>query len=273
MNEYVLLDGALARGVLDCQALLLQSGVWTIYEDLGVGAAAVGPILTTVPLRELITIDTLASANVPERRAWGYAHALLRASCDASTVAAHLRQSRYLQTRDGQRFYFRYADARCLLAMWPALNEPQRSTLLGPIEKWTVRSAAGQTVSLSGTPGTRNSTIPLTLSDAALESLTRAMWSWNLLGAAEEADASISQRDSDAPALQWCDRATVIANEAPKSGFAVETMLAVALIQSDGQAESNPTFHDALQRARQTNDTHEIQRWIDARTVAEAKQP
>lgn len=128
-------------------------------------------------------------------------------------------------------------------------------------------------MSLGRASGTRNSTTPLRLSDAALENLTRAMWSWNLLGAAEEADGSISQRDSDAPALQWCDRATVIANDEPKLGFAVETMLAVALIQSDGHAESDSAFHHALRRARQTNDAHEIQRWIDARAVAGAKQP
>jgi|GEM_PF-5690604 len=274
MNEFVLVDGALARGMLDCQALLRQPGVWAIYEDLGTEAAAVGPILTTTPANMLIDAGTLANASLPARRAWGYAHASLQTSEDAAAVVTHLRRSRYLYTQDGQRFFLRYADARCLLALWAALEEPQRKALLGPVERWTVLSADRKSVSLLASAVNQAVTTPLKLNGRSLETLTRAMWSWSLLGAAEEADEALVEKGSDASALLWCDRATAIANEEPRSGFAVETMLAVALIRSDGRADSDATFHQALHRARQANDAHEIQRWIvEARAMSGAVHP
>jgi hypothetical protein len=274
MREYLLLDGALVRGLVDCTALLADPATLSIYADLGAEAAAVGPILTTQDRDAVLRSEALAEAGAIERRHWRYGHALLRTQADEQGLGAHLRERRYLKTRDGQRFFLRYADARALLALWPALTGSQRADLLGPIAQWTVHDARGAPVTLEAAGLERPAaSATLVLRPAALDQLTQAMWTWNLLAAAEEVDASLVERETDADSLAWCEQASALANAPTRCSFAVETMVAVALLRSRGWAVESASFADALKEARFSSDTRPLQRWIEADVSAPEVRP
>jgi hypothetical protein len=259
MNQFLLLDGALMRGIIDCSPLLQGPTAEAIYGDLGLEAASAGPILTI----EQIAPNEQSQTTTADRRAWQYGRAQISALDDLLSVASHLRAHRYLFTHDGQRFFLRYADARSLLVVWSILDKQQRQTLLGPIKRWEVRDSEDRPVALEASVANEASDAEIVLNGLATEALTQAMWPWNLLAAAEEADSSIVERDSDADKLLWCQRASALARRGHSScAFAVETAVAVALIRSGGQASRNPQLIEAIKEAGRSGDPAAVQYWV-----------
>jgi Domain of unknown function (DUF4123) len=258
MSELFLLDGTLVRGLVNCETLLQDLSASAVYADMGAEAALFGPILCKQK-----TVPNESTLNIGEhRRRWRYGNAVLKSDADAETVLAHLIGQRFIHTADGQQFFLRYADARSLLALWSVMSARQRSTLLGPIKTWVVFGTDNTSISLDSNGADAAATGNLVLSDTDLEKLTEAMWPWNLLLAAEEADASIAERQSDDEAFSMCIKATKLAGKAGSCSFAVETLLAVAMIRSRGEALYKPSFLEAAETSRTTRDVQPIQKWI-----------
>lgn len=108
-------------------------------------ATSVGPVLVA----PCVAADQLAALLLADdARAW--AVATIHAQADFGTLEQHLVAVRYLHTQDGQRYYLRYADSRCLVALWSVLSPSQQGALLGPIQHWayTDRQAQPQAISL-----------------------------------------------------------------------------------------------------------------------------
>jgi hypothetical protein len=144
-------------------------------------AAAVGPVLVS----PCTYADQLvAQLQADENRAW--AVATLHTQADFRTLAQHLAAMRYLHTRDGQRYYLRYADSRCLVALWAVLTSSQQYALLGPVQRWayTDRQVRHQVISLGDESSTVTAIRPtgqLRLNDQQLGSLLERTWPDQLL--------------------------------------------------------------------------------------------
>jgi hypothetical protein len=156
-------------------------------------AAAVGPVLVS----HCTYADQLvAQMQADENRAW--AVATLHTQAEFRTLAQHLAAIRYLHTRDGQRYYLRYADSRCLVALWSVLTSSQQYALLGPVRRWayTDRQVRHQVISLGDAPSTVTVVRPsgqLRLNDQQLGSLLERTWPDQLLYSATEQQPEIGR--------------------------------------------------------------------------------
>lgn len=153
-------------------------------------AASVGPVLVA-PCAAADQLAALLQAD--DARAW--AVATLHAQTDFGTVAQHLVAVRYLHTQDGQRYYLRYADSRCLVALWGVLSASQQGAMLGPVHGWayTDRQAQPQVIGLAheSASGTcARSTMSLRLNNQQLGGLLQSTWPDQLL-------CSVAERQPD----------------------------------------------------------------------------
>jgi uncharacterized protein DUF4123 len=153
-------------------------------------AALVGPVLVA----PCVAADRLAVLlQADDACAW--AVATLHTPADFATLAQHLVSARCLHTLDGQRYYLRYADSRCLVALWRVLNPSQRAALLGPVQQWayTDRQARTQVVSLDREPAAPRSTMSLRLNHQQLADLLQGTWPDQLLHSVAERQPHLGQ--------------------------------------------------------------------------------
>ena len=149
-------------------------------------AAAVGPVLVSPCAYADQLVEQL---QADENRAW--AVATLHTQADFRTLAQHLVAIRYLHTQDGQRYYLRYADSRCIVALWPVLAVSQQRALMGPVQHWayTDRQVQHQAISLGHetlpVAAVRSAT-QLRLSDQQLGGLLQRTWPDQLLCSVSE---------------------------------------------------------------------------------------
>ncbi len=185
-NRYWLMDGsALAPSEVD--SLVRARQIRWLYDHLEDDQAKfVGPVLVA-PCA--LADEVAAQLQADEARAW--AISTLRAQTDFDILARHLVALRYLNTQDGQRYYFRYADSRCLAALWPVLTASQQRALLGPVQRWayTDRRMQSKAISLGHemrADATDRVTGHLRLTDQQLEGLLQRCWPDQLLYSARE---------------------------------------------------------------------------------------
>jgi hypothetical protein len=260
MNRFQLVDGALVGEFVDAAALMGRGDVTAVYTDLGASAAQAGPWLA--PVGAVVLSRPEDNTRLKQARALRYGFAELSAPCTSEELLLHLREQRYVQTADGQRFFFRYADARAFRAMWAVLTPTQRHRLMGPIEQWAVKDEDEQ-LCLHHAPKVAEGTpSSLMLSEAATDSLTKSMWPWVLLSAAEEADASTVARGSDGEKVRWAVAVSATCTRHGPAPFSVETVAAVAYILSDGRAGSDPEFVSRLQSCCRDRDPGALLQWI-----------
>lgn len=138
-HSYWLLDAsALTPAEIDMLRQLAQPH-WLyahIHDDR---AASVGPVLLEMHAGAAPLIQTLQG---DETRAWALSS--LHTEADLDSLTRHLTALCYVHTEDGQRYFLRYADSRCLVALWPVLSQTQQAALLGPVRCWSYSDRQGQ---------------------------------------------------------------------------------------------------------------------------------
>ena len=156
-------------------------------------AASVGPVLVA----PCVAADQLAALlQADDARAW--AVATLHAQSDFGTLEQHLVAVRYLHTQDGQRYYLRYADSRCLVALWSVLTASQQGALLGPVHGWayTDRQAQLQAISLgqeAAKTAVNRFPAQLRLNNQQLNGLLQSTWPDQLLHSVAEQQPHLGQ--------------------------------------------------------------------------------
>ncbi len=260
MNSFILLDGALLNGHADLSALINSGAAVAAYADLGEEAALAGPVVCDSPS---ITAPEKFTDRMQER-AWRYGYAHINTPASMPHLMEHLASIQYIHTRDGQKFFLRYADARALHNVWHVLTAGQQQSLMGPIALWTMHDAHRQ-IQLTAPDTTRSTQLPasLVLNEAATEKLTDLSWGWNLLQAAQEAESSVINRGTDAQLLDWAAQASALVAQQGGTRFSIEVALVVAFITSLGTAGRDTSFQNVALSAMQMNQYEPIYDWCD----------
>ncbi|RTL30436.1 MAG: DUF4123 domain-containing protein [Burkholderiales bacterium] len=131
-------------------------------------AASVGPVLLG---RSTLADSIVAALQADVARAW--AISTLHTDVGIDALEHHLATLCYLHTQDGQRYFLRYADSRCLVALWSVLSESQQRALCGPIDRWFYIDRQGHAQSIEvgekrAVATSFGATGPLKLSDQQL---------------------------------------------------------------------------------------------------------
>lgn len=195
MTEKQLLIDAPTAYLFDAGGLLADevdrlrrspSILW-IYEHTGdARAEALGPVLASA------TPDVVAiSRSVSQDADRHWAISALCSQEGFERLGRHIRTLRQIHTQDGQRYYWRFADSRCLTAMWQQLDTRQQLRVLGPINRWHFHARNGQPMDL-GLPinhmrqsaGIARGS--LRLSDQQLSGLLDGVWPDQLLASIVE---------------------------------------------------------------------------------------
>lgn len=245
-TSFALFDAA-ALTTEERQALrAVPDAVWAYDNQSDDQAAGMGPVW--VPL------DAHADALVnhlwaDEARAWAASRG--ESEGDYQQLSHHLRGLRYVHTHDGQRYFFRFADTRCLTAMAGALEADRKEHLTGPITHWQYMGRNGLPAALQASarhaiqPGLRR------LRADELGALLDATWPDQLLASAEDeapsAVAAIPMAQRHAWACQLCG--LLRAHRVEAYPVQLEAMLCV--LRTGGAAVEDPAFVSVLQQAQQ----------------------
>jgi len=177
LSTYWLID---AGGLTDDERRAidaLESGYW-VYAQAGLPEAKhLGPVLLQ---------DTPQVADVAQQvlqdldRCWAVAQ--WHSAADWRALTQHAHHLKHLKTADQQRFFMRFADSRCWLALWPVLTTRQQAQCMGVLASWVCHGRDGQTITLSHAHEPKwMSSQPLVLTDPQLASLLEACWPDQLL--------------------------------------------------------------------------------------------
>lgn len=244
-TSFALFDAA-ALNTQERQALrAVPDAVWAYANQSDEQAADMGPVW--VPLdQEAEALVTRLWAD--EARAW--AASCGEAEGDYQALSHQLRGLRYVHTHDGQRYFFRFADTRCLTAMAAALAADRKEHLTGPITHWRYMGRDGRPAALrsraSGIqPGLRR------LRAEELSALLEATWPDQLLAsAADEAPSAVAA----APMAQrhaWACELCALFKAHHVEAYPVQLEAMLCVLRTRGAAVQEPAFARVLQQAQQ----------------------
>ncbi len=183
---YFLFDGALLHGTPEHAWLLEQKSARCLYDDMGDEAKRVGPLL----IQATPDSGDLAQCLALGDSALQFASSRLICHQPTSLLDQHLRQLRYLQAGEDQRYYFRFADSRAFHAVWATLDADQQAATLGPIESWEYIHRNGTTIKISAAQNPRGTSmpqLPLALAPTQWHQVLDAARIGELLDATQEA--------------------------------------------------------------------------------------
>lgn len=152
-------------------------------------------------------------------------------------LTEHARQLRYIKTRDGQRFYLRFADSRSFVSVWAVLSQHQQSRVLAPLLSWEYQDRQGQAVVLRSHSQTeaqiQHSTLALYLNDQQLAHLLDLIWPDQLLAGWLEDNPSLTGQILLPRAYQLSQEACSWFKETNEERFDVQKELLGRLVQSE----------------------------------------
>lgn len=209
-----------AGGLLDDEiAHLRRSSMnqW-IYDHTGdARAETMGPVLV-IPTPDVVTMALRIAEDA--ERAWAVNALCAQAGFDR--LAKHIRALRQVRTQDGQRYYWRFADSRCLTALWKELSVRQQAAALGPISRWQFHARNGRPVDLHLPPNhvsqaSAMGTASLRITDQQLSGLLDTVWPDQLLASVLEqhprALGHLHPVDRHAHAQTVCDWLRLVGEE------------------------------------------------------------
>ncbi len=208
-NTYHLLD---ACALLPAELELLQRGehvAWIYGHVKDDTARFAGPVLACADKQVDAIVERLMADDASQ---WALTSLISHASF--SDLVRHMSSLRYLRAPDGQKFYLRFADSRCLASLWQVLTERQRLRLLGPIATWRYTNRRGLNESLDVRLGEMQREFShvggdLRLNDQQFDELLHLSWPDQLLLAVgDQAPELLLQRPSwqrHAIAKRVCD--------------------------------------------------------------------
>lgn len=132
MNEFILFDAAVCRGLSQFDDLTQTAGAVALYADLpSHDAGLFGPWLFEASAFHAIVPD-----DIPPALPWRYGISHLSSVAGVADLAMHFKSQRSIAMADGDRYYLRYADTRALAALKRVLTPRQMHQLKGPVARW-----------------------------------------------------------------------------------------------------------------------------------------
>ncbi|MFC5697760.1 DUF4123 domain-containing protein [Pseudomonas sp. GCM10022186] len=253
-HTYYLFDGALLLGTPQLPWLLEQPGRHRLYEDLGEQAANVGPWLppATAPLHEF-TRGLLSSA-LDQR----FACSGLVCQAPLPELLEHLRALRYLEARNGQRYYFRYADGRAFSDVWQALTPGQQDATLGPIEAWHHSDRSGLRSVRAQPRPTAEASLPLQLHPRQWHELIESGRIGELFDAACRADQSLPPQGQARQRYTWTQQTYAWLHRLKVDALSVQVAAILVIWRTAGLLLKEEQFEAALRRAQRTGDISHV---------------
>lgn len=243
--DYFLVDASVLRGHPLLGQVQQNPRAVALYQDLGEEAQSIGPWL--VPAQGIV-LPVLA---LPQR------HGLseICTSADMQTVAQHFADIRYLQTDDGQQFYFRYADMRTLQAAERALPGKAIASLKGCITHWLYTDRDNARCEFAADrPGTAQPLPPLQL--AQFEALVEA-------GAADRLALSLQELTepgldpvANAQQFKYTETALRYIQKHAIEHFPLQVEIAKQIVLSQASVLQSPEFDRQVARAVKNGDTN-----------------
>jgi hypothetical protein len=132
MNEFVLVDAAVWRGLSQFDDPICTTSAVSLYADLpSRDARLFGPWLF-----EAAAFDAIVPNDAPPALPWRYGISRLTTKVSLADLAAHFESQRSLAMAAGDRYYLRYADTRALATLERVLTPSQMAQLKGPVVHW-----------------------------------------------------------------------------------------------------------------------------------------
>ncbi len=255
------------------RAMLLHAGaVHALYDDMNDPQARdAGPLWAW----RTSQADSVRTALWDDpQRVWSVALLHVDSSIQSSEIesrmARHFRLLRYVHTHDGQRYFFRFADSRCLQAMHAVLNAAQRSRLFGPVQRWVFAQRDGQLHALLPDASPAPAVPSLHLHAKQLSALIDLTWPDQLIASALEARPDLDSKTTPAHrheiGAQLC---SVLRREGIERYPVQLASLMVVLDAHDGRSTepqpvlTNASFIAALKRAEVDGNEQHVLRWAD----------
>lgn len=207
-------------------------------------------------------------------RAWAAAELHLAPSSSPADeqqdrIARHFRLLRYVHTHDGQRYFFRFADARCLLAMHAVLNPAQRSRLFGPVLCWAFIGRDAHLQALSPDEHPAPAVPNLHLHAKQLSALLDLTWPDQLLASAIEMHPDIESTIAPVQRHAIATRVCAMLQREAIERYPVQLAALIAALQTSFENASmffHPEFISAIKRSEATgtaDDSRALLHWME----------
>jgi hypothetical protein len=259
--RYLLLDGAVLRGHTLMESAQQSNAAIPLYSDLGSDACTVGPWLWPEA-----SLAGVGSVELPARQGVSELHS----NSGPEELQAHFANIRHIETHDGQRYFFRYADMRALAAMRLTLDDAQWAFLAGPIHHWAFIDRHGeQRVMVDGQPKTtRRSVNGLCLAAKQLATLLDAGLPDQLCLAVEELDEPQLTPSTNPHQFDCIEAAAQLIRQEGIEAFALQRAIARQAVLLGNAAIESPSFLDSIHAARKAGNAQAIDAWAPQRPTA-----
>ena len=250
-RQFALFD---AGGLSDEQRQMLpphgSEGAHWFYSGLGDPRALdMGPVLVQATERMLSLVEQLWADSAVR-----WASSILVSKLSMEDLARRLSRMRYVHTHDGQRYFFRFADSRCFMAMSSALTGGREQQLqVG----WLLRQMCardGSRFDVHGESGAEPLIFPLRLSASELDTLLEGVWPDQLLASAHELVPSLRQSEDAERQHGWMQRLCRIFGQSNVDSYPIQIDSAIRVLRSSGRLLDDPSFHLSLDRVQQAQD-------------------
>lgn len=252
MSElFMLLDGgALTSVEIDSLEASDAAATW-IYGDLAAPSARrMGPVCLPA---DSLAGNRIASALMRSlERHWAISwiqaptqHALLE----------HLVNIRHVLTADGQRYFFRFADTRCVAAMMRAMTPARVRLLIGPIHRWDYLTRCGVRNSWRGSlDESLNGWMTLRLTHPELAVLLDSSWPDQLLASTLEAEPELAHHGSIEERHAWFTQLCNLMRSKRIESYPDQLVLAGRVLESRGAILEAEAFANAVESLRPSTD-------------------
>jgi len=221
--------------------------VWGYADIPDPQAAAMGP--AWLPLNESVKAF-VAEIWADESCTW--AASVGEVSGSFAKLSRHFRELRFTHTHDNQRYFFRFADTRCLAAMVTALGRDRFPRLMGPILRWEYQGREGHAETLKNDPElAARSQLSLRLRAPELAALLDASWPDQLLSSALDADPTLGVGTAPRDRYQWARQLCTALKEHQVDAYPVQVEAMLLTMRSLGAVLKHPKFADVLVSAQQ----------------------
>jgi len=257
---FFLFDGALLHGTPQHAWLLEQPWTVCLYDDLGEQARLVGPLLLPASVDGGELAQALATAGSSQR------FACSRLTCCQSPEALerHLRDLRYLQAGEAQRYYFRYGDGRALAAVWSTLTPEQQLAAMGPISSWEYVDHGEALTAITATaisPDRAVAGLPLRLAPAQWHQVLESGRIGELFESTGQLLSPDVEDHSPAQRHEWTRQTWHWLRSLKLEPGPLYAAVNLAMWQTAGAIKGVPAFEAALSEARNDGDLARILAW------------
>ncbi len=231
-----------------------SEGAYWFYAGLGDPRALdTGPVLVQATERTVSLVEQLwADAAVR------WAASILESDLPMADLAMRLSRLRYVHTHDGQRYFFRFADSRCFMAMSTVLGEGREQQLRAGWLIWRICARDGGRFDVHGESSGEPLMFPLRLTASELDALLDGVWPDQLLASAYELVPSLRQPEEAERQYGWMQRLCRVFGQSNVDSYLVQIDSAIRVLSSSGRLLDDPSFPPSLHRAQQAQDSERL---------------